>query len=160
MIFVTIGSMFPFDRLVRLMDGWSADHPGHDVFSQIGNGSYIPRHSRWVRILRPAEFIENVRTATLTIAHAGMGSIITAMETGRPIVILPRRCDQGEHTTDHQLHTAAWLTGKQGIYVAMSDEDLAPTIEAALKETGTPLGRLDSSAPQEFLDRIRELVAS
>ena len=44
MIFVTIGSMFPFDRLIRVMDDWTARSGRKDVLAQIGNGGYVPQH--------------------------------------------------------------------------------------------------------------------
>ena len=47
MIFVTIGSMFPFDRLIRVMDGWAAANPGVETLAQIGDGAYEPAHMRW-----------------------------------------------------------------------------------------------------------------
>jgi hypothetical protein len=35
-IFVTIGSMFPFDRMIRVMDEWASKNANQDVFAQIG----------------------------------------------------------------------------------------------------------------------------
>ena len=44
MIFVTIGSMFPFDRMIRVMDDWAARNASQETFAQIGTGSYEPTH--------------------------------------------------------------------------------------------------------------------
>ena len=43
-IFVTIGSMFPFDRLIRAMDAWAAAQPERrvELLAQIGDGGYEP----------------------------------------------------------------------------------------------------------------------
>ena len=55
MIFVTIGSMFPFDRLIRAMDDWAAAQPEPvELVAQIGEGSYRPAHMRWVPSLARA----------------------------------------------------------------------------------------------------------
>jgi len=38
MIFVTVGSMMAFDRLILSMDKWALAHPNSDVLAQIGGG--------------------------------------------------------------------------------------------------------------------------
>ena len=159
MIFVTIGSMFPFDRLIRVMDGWAAANPGAELLAQIGTGAYEPGHMPWVRRLDQGEFARTVERAQLVVAHAGMGSVITADQFGKPIVILPRLQEQGEHTTDHQIATADWLRGKPGIHVADRDEDLGPCIAAALAAE-TPGQRFAPAASPEFLARIRQYILS
>jgi UDP-N-acetylglucosamine transferase subunit ALG13 len=158
-IFVTIGSMFPFDRLIRAMDAWAAAHPGAELLAQIGDGACEPRHMPWVRRLDQADFSRTVAGARLVVAHAGMGSVITADQHGKPIVILPRLQERGEHTTDHQLATAAWLRGKPGIHVADRDEDLGARIDEALA-SGLAGPRFAPAASPEFLDRIRQYILS
>jgi UDP-N-acetylglucosamine transferase subunit ALG13 len=158
-IFVTIGSMLPFDRLIRIMDQWAAAHPGREIYAQIGEGEYEPRHMAWERMMPPSQFEERVRNATVIVAHAGMGSIITAMEIGKPIIILPRRAADREHTTDHQLHTANWMRGKPGIRVVESEVELAEALEAVLlaAETRAP-DRISPRAPEAFTAKIREFL--
>ena len=160
MIFVTVGSMFPFDRMIRLMDGWAARNASEETFGQIGTGSYEPTHMRWTRRLGQKEFARTVAEARLIVAHAGMGSMITAGQYGKPIVLLPRMERLGEHTTNHQIATANWFRGKPGVYVANTDADLEPCIEEALAagEVGVP--RLASHAPPEFIARIRACILS
>jgi UDP-N-acetylglucosamine transferase subunit ALG13 len=158
-IFVTIGSMFPFDRLTRAMDGWAAANPGAELLAQIGTGAYEPSHMPWVRRLDQADFSRTVAAARLIVAHAGMGSVITADQFGKPIVILPRLQERGEHTTDHQIATAAWLRDKPGIHVADRDEDLAPRIAEALAAEA-PEPRFAPAAGAEFLARIRQSILS
>ena len=61
MIFVTIGSMFPFDRLIRAMDAWAAERaPETELLAQIGAGAYEPRNMPWVRRLDQADFARTV----------------------------------------------------------------------------------------------------
>ena len=152
MILVTIGSMFPFDRLVRAMDALAAGWE-EEVLAQIGDGAYEPRHMRFVRKLPREEFIATIARADLVVGHAGMGTVITAGEHGKAIVIMPRRASLGEHTNDHQVDTAGWLGGRRGIFVAEDETALAPTIARARAP-----GRLESigaRAPEAFLARIR-----
>lgn len=156
MIFVTIGSMFPFDRLVRAMDAWAAGQPeaGEGILAQVGDGAYEPRHMRWVRRLERADYAAAVSEAELVVAHAGMGSVITAGEQGKPIVLLPRRVAEGEHTSDHQVDTARWLRTRPGIYLADAEADLAAAIAAA-RAGGAGAATLGSVAPAAFRARIR-----
>ena len=160
MIFVTIGSMFPFDRLIRVMDAWAAAHPGTETFAQIGDGGYEPRHMAFVRRLDGTAFTARVRAARVVVAHAGMGSVITAGQVGTPIVLLPRRKEWDEHTTDHQIATANWLRGRPGIHIADGDADLGPAIAAALAGAGGRPAAIAPHAPPEFIARIRACLLS
>jgi UDP-N-acetylglucosamine transferase subunit ALG13 len=155
-IFVTVGTMWPFDRLVRAMDGWAAARPGEELFAQIGAGAYEPRHMRWVRRLERADYAAAMAGARLVVAHAGIGSVISAGEHGRPVVVLPRRAAEGEHSNDHQVETAHWLTGKPGVHVAAGTAELAACIAAA--ETVGAAARVAPTAPPEFLERLRAFV--
>ena len=82
MIFVTIGSMFPFDRLIRVMDAWALANPGQQVLAQIGDGTYEPKHTKFVRRLSQSDFGATVAGAELIVSHAGMGTVITAGRAG------------------------------------------------------------------------------
>ena len=70
------------------------------------------------------------RRSRLVVAHAGIGSIVSAAEIGRPIVVLPRRAAFGEHTSDHQVETVSRLHGRPGVHVAETEADLAGCIAA------------------------------
>lgn len=159
MIFVTIGSMFPFDRLIQVMDAWALANPAQDVLAQIGDGTYQPKHMKFVRRLSQTEFGQTVAGAKLIVSHAGMGTVITAGRAGRPMVLLPRLQEWGEHTTDHQIATANWLGGKPGIHVAPTDADLPAAIVLALAEQDSGV-RLAPVADPAFTDRLRTAIRS
>jgi UDP-N-acetylglucosamine transferase subunit ALG13 len=159
LIFVTVGSMLPFDRLIRAVDNLAIS-PGQEIFAQIGHGKYLPRNLRFARMLTPEKFEEYVTSATLVIAHAGMGTVITAMEAGKAVVILPRLAALREATTDHQVHTARWLNGKPGILAAASEADLERVVDIALNLQGHTLRQLCKSAAPEFVAKIRAFIDS
>ena len=159
MIFVTIGSMFPFDRMIRAMDAWVlAEGQGEEVLAQIGAGDYEPRHMEWVRKLDRPAYGAAIRRSRLVVAHAGVGSIVTAGENGRPIVVLPRRAHLGEHTSDHQVETVGWLREKPWVHVADDEAALPGRIAAAIAASaaGERMGR---TADPAFIDRIRRFIA-
>ena len=152
--------MFPFDRLIRLMDDWAANTKADDLFCQIGTGAFVPRNMKFVRALSQADFSKTVAAAEIVVAHAGMGTVITAGSFGRPLVLLPRRHEWGEHTTDHQIATANWLRGKPGVFIADTDDDLGPAIAEARRVAGAGGGmeRIPPVADAVFTSRLRQAL--
>jgi UDP-N-acetylglucosamine transferase subunit ALG13 len=158
LIFVTVGSMMPFDRLIQVMDKWAEHHPEQDTFAQIGRGSYLPAHTRWTRTLSPREFRAAVSASAVVVAHAGMGSFFICMEMLKPLVMLPRDASRNEVTTDHQISTSRWLRNKPGIYVAMSDDEVPGALDKALANAGVEIGDFSRFAPEPFTKRIRQFL--
>jgi UDP-N-acetylglucosamine transferase subunit ALG13 len=152
MIFLTVGTHEPFDRLVRAVDDWSGATPDTpEVFGQITDpaaGGYRPEHMTWVARLTPTEFASRFDQAALIVSHAGMGTIISALQAGKPVVVMPRRGHLNETRNDHQYATAKRLVGRPGIYVADDEDSIADTINLALSQLR------DANAPQisEFAD--------
>jgi len=157
LIFVTIGSLFPFDRLIRAMDDLAISLPEESFFAQIGDGTYVPRNMPYARMVPRREFAERVRGSKMLVAHAGMGSVITALELARPVILLPRRYEHGEHNTDHQMATARWLTGKRGVHVCLDDQDLGNTVRQVLAAPDSA-DAMSTAAPPAFTDRIRACI--
>ena len=85
MIFVTVGSNQPFDRLIQAVDAWAKAHPSVDVFAQIGSGDFQPSHLRYTRSMSPADFRAGLEAAEIIVAHVGMGTIISALELGKSL---------------------------------------------------------------------------
>lgn len=160
LIFVTTGSMLPFDRLVQAVDQWIGGNEHGDAFAQIGRSQYRPVHMFWQQMLSPAEFRRRLDQALLVVSHAGMGTVISALEASKPMVLLPRRAAAGEVTTDHQIHTARWLSKTPGIFVAVDEGDVARTIERALSELDKNPPALAPKAPAEFIENIRRFLLS
>ncbi len=158
MIFVTVGSVFPFDRLIRAMDDWAASTGRRDVVAQIGEGHYLPQHMAYERRLTQAEFASRVAAAEVVVSHAGMGTVITAGRAGRALVLLPRLRKWGEHNTDHQLATANWLRGKPAIFVAENAADLAGRIAEALALGASAGVSFAAVADPVFTDRLHAAI--
>lgn len=160
MIFLTIGTQEPFDRLVRAVDDWCGTRGRADVFGQITErAGYRPRHFPYVGHLPPPDFNDRCRQARFLIAHAGMGSIITALTLGKPIVIMPRRSDFGEQRNDHQLATAGRLGTKPGIHVARSESDVPKMLDqlsGCADQDALPA--IGPFAEDRLISALRELI--
>lgn len=129
MIFVTVGTQLQFDRLIRTVDEWAGARARNDVFAQIGPSNHHVKHIRSERLIEPTEFRNCVEAASVVIAHAGMGSIITALELGKRIIVMPRRASLGEHRNDHQIATAKRFAAQGCIEVAFDEKELADKLD-------------------------------
>lgn len=161
MIFLTVGTQLPFDRLVRALDAFAAARPGIEIFGQIadpGTDGYRPKHFPFVANLAPPEFQQRCRDARLIVAHAGMGSLITAMTFGKPILVMPRRGDLGEHRNDHQVATAARLGDRPGVAVAADGAALAARLDQLLAGAGTAGGGLSPFAEPRLIEAVRAAI--
>ncbi len=152
--------MMPFERLVEAMDSFAARHPALDVLIQIGRGRAEPAHARWCRLMPPGEYRAAVAGCRLFVAHAGMGSIISAIEAGKPLLMLPRRQALGEHNTEHQLATAASIGARPGLHVADDVDALLASAAALLADAGAPPAPIARFAEPGFTARIRAFIES
>ena len=147
MIFLTVGYQMPFDRLVQAVDEWCEHNPKQNIFAQIGPATYQPRHMEFIDFMEPGDFATRFRGATGIIAHAGMGSIISALQHGKPILIMPRHGDLGETRNDHQIDTARRFNSRRGICVA-EDETEIPSMLDLLASVSGPLRISDQASPE------------
>lgn len=131
MIIVTVGMQLGFDRLIAAMDDL-APGLGMPVIAQTGKGTYAPRNMETRIKIAPAEFEALVGEARLIVAHAGIGTVLTAARCAKPILLMPRRADLGEHRNDHQMATVGKLAGRPGILVAKDESELPARIAEGL----------------------------
>lgn len=160
MILVTVGSQLPFDRLARAVDEWCAATGRTDVFGQLGEpgpNGYRPKNYAWSPFLSPTELDAKLRGAQLIIAHAGMGSIISALRCAKPIVIMPRRASLGEHRNEHQMATASRFAGRSGIYVADDETALPATLQRAFDAQALAV-TLSPFADRTFTASLRQFI--
>ncbi len=127
MIFLTVGTQLPFDRLVAAVDEIAATL-SEPVVAQIGVTQYQPKHLDWHASLSPQQFDGFLSQARLLIAHAGTGTVLAAKRHTKPIIVFPRQSSLGEHRNDHQLATCKHLENTPGVYIAYEPQDLARLI--------------------------------
>ena len=160
MIFLTIGSHEPFDRLVRYVDEWCAERGRDDaVFGQITKrAEYIPTHFKTVPTLGPVEYQKQFSNADFIVSHAGMGSIITALSMQKPIVILPRRGHLQETRNDHQFATLQRFRARAGIFAAEDQAELSAILDR-LADGNVPVGQeIQPFANQELIGAVRDFI--
>lgn len=157
MIFVTVGSQMPFDRMIAAVDQWAAEAGRTDVIAQIGDSELQPESIEWFERVAPAEFERLCTEADLLVAHAGMGSILTALKNGTPVLVMPRRGALRETRNDHQVATAKALAAQGRVMVAMDEAELV----AALHDLGPveAAPTISAHASDELLEAVGAFVA-
>jgi UDP-N-acetylglucosamine transferase subunit ALG13 len=156
LIFVTVGTQLPFDRLITAVDGWAASKTESDVFAQVGPTSIQPRHIEYENFISPAQCRERMLAARVVVAHAGMGTILSALEMGKPLLVLPRRAMLGEHRNDHQLATARRFAELRTVGVALDEHELHAKLDA-LDALDAPEG-IGPYAPAPFIAALRDFI--
>jgi UDP-N-acetylglucosamine transferase subunit ALG13 len=156
-IFVSVGTQLPFDRLVTAVDAWAGAAPDRQVFAQVGPTALRPRNIEYAPFVSPQECRERMLSATAIVAHAGMGSILTALELGKPLVVMPRRAALGEHRNDHQLATAQRFAGRTGVTVAFDEAELPLRLDDLDGTSSLP--SINPYAPDDFVAALRAFIA-
>ncbi|MCA9278740.1 MAG: glucuronosyltransferase [Phycisphaeraceae bacterium] len=156
MIFVTVGAQMPFDRMTRAVDAWAHNRSRDDVFAQIGTTEFTPSHMQWSHLLSPEEFRTKVEQCSVLVAHAGMGSILTALQVGKPILVMPRRGDLNETRNDHQVATAKRFRELGRIEVAETPEELAEALDNLGSLSATD--RIQPFASDQLIQTVRAFI--
>ena len=123
MIFVTVGLMYGFDRLIKEMDE-IAGKIGEEVIMQIGETAYEPKNAKYFKFLSREEIDRIYDDARVVVCHAGVGSILTTLEHSKPVIAVPRRREYREVVDDHQLEIARELEKEGRIMVVYDVGDL------------------------------------
>ena len=144
----------PFDRLIRMLDE-IAPQLDEEIVAQVNGSGYLPRHINTIDLLPSDEFDRLFSSARLIVAHAGIGTIITAMQQQKPVIIFPRIAALGEHRNEHQLATAAKMKEAEWVYVANTKEELAELLQ---RPDLHPLCTIGSSASESLVESITDFI--
>lgn len=157
MIFLTVGTQLPFERLVKAADAWAARNPAEEVIGQIGDSAYAPCAMQWRKQMDADIFRSTMERADVILSHAGVGNVLMALELQKPIIILPRLAAMGEHRNDHQLATAKWLQDKPGVTVIHDIAELDKAITTARQNRVE--GAFGPHASPELLGAVTAFIA-
>jgi UDP-N-acetylglucosamine transferase subunit ALG13 len=164
MILVTVGSStIPFDRLLAAVN--ELDPTGRIVV-QHGASTIRPHAAECVDFVEYEELVELMREAQVVITHGGVGSIMTALGTGKRPVVVPRRQEHGEAVDDHQL-VFARRASALGLVTSVEDVNELPlAIERreldarVFRASQSPLELELRSYLEETLDEARSRPAA
>lgn len=160
MIFVTVGTQLPFDRLVRGVDAWAQAHPEVEVIAQtgkLGSQNYAPVHMTHAPTFSPEKFDALCQSAQLIVAHAGTGSLMKAHACGTPLLMMPRQAQLGEHRNDHQLAMAKSFQEKPGVQLVFEEDELPGAVNAVLGSVPQP-PQLREFADEPLIAALRAVI--
>ncbi|ROR07722.1 glycosyltransferase [Erwinia sp. JUb26] len=135
MIFCSVGTQLPFQRLVEFIIRWSNEIDFNKTEIIIQSGSSVdvalPENIKVLGFISVQEFSSIFERAELIVSHAGMGNIISSLELAKPIVILPRLSSLNEHRNDHQIDSANRFSELDTVFVANDYDDFCDSIRNA-----------------------------
>ena len=87
-----------------------------------------------------------------------MGTILSALHYGKPLLVMPRRAGLGEQRNDHQLATAARLLEMGKINVAFDEQELMHKLDRVDElAAGASIG---PAASEELLAALRQFIGN
>lgn len=154
-VFVAVGTHEkPFNRLIKAVDEIAEKQNGFEIFVQIGNSTYAPKHCKFKKFLSPEQYENEIKKADVVVSHSGAGSIISALANKKPLIIVPRLKKYDEHTDDHQLDIANALE-RMGKAIVVCD--MGCLCEAILEAKKV---RPDmKSSKQKLIARVKKFLA-
>lgn len=158
MIFATVGTQLPFDRLLLALDTWAALHRHVPVIAQTGRSSRTYAHLQTCAHLDQSAFAATLAAARVVVAHAGMGTILTALDLGKPLILMPRRVALGEHRNDHQQDTAAEMARLPAVTVVETSEALCVALNRAIAAPAAPGAPGVAAAPRPLIEAVRSFI--
>ncbi len=126
MIFVVLGTQkFQLNRLLKLLDEYvKLGKIKEEVIAQRGNSDYIPKNFESFEFLDKDTFDSYIKKANIVVTHSGVGSIITALKSKKPVIVFPRLKKYGEHVDDHQLDIATAFAKKNYVMCCNEQDNL------------------------------------
>ena len=159
MILATVGTQLPFDRMLGALDLWASQNPEQNILAQTGKTRQRFQHMDCKAFLSPRLFHDAVERAYFMVSHAGMGSILTAAELGKQIVIVPRRAEFMEHRNDHQMATAAEMESMPNVTVVEDADRLAATLNRLItRQSQHSQAQISYAADDDLLDAVSGFV--
>ncbi len=155
-IFVVTGTQAPFDRLLSIIDKWAVNQDTYSIVAQMANSEMNFTNMTCYDYLEPDIFNEYFNNAAVIIGHAGMGTIITALENEKKLVVFPRLVKYNEHRNDHQLHTAKGFEKLGLINVAYTENELHKYLDNL--QSIPKKERIDKKAEQKLLSKISDFI--
>ena len=132
MIFVTVGSVAPFDELIEEVDRLIEKGALNGVVAQVGNGKYEPKRAKWFRFKRGLS--GQYQSSDLIITHNGAGTLFELLAMKKRAIAIPN-----PHTNQMEnLDVVQKLSRDNHILLCMDVKDLEKTLQQATSWKESP----------------------
>lgn len=154
MMFVTVGATLPFDRMVAMVA--NAKRSGlisETIVAQVGaKGLQREEIETTHESLSFADMHKMLSRADIVVCHGGTGSLITALQNGCRVIVVPRQFELGEHYDDHQSEIATAFAERGLVQVVKTEAEFAAALAAA-RQMEPVHATSDPKALMKFLRR-------
>jgi UDP-N-acetylglucosamine transferase subunit ALG13 len=158
MIFVTVGSQLPFDRLIEALDEIAPTLQGKEIVAQVFGMKYQPKNIKTLDYISPSEFKGYIESSELVISHAGTGTILSVAQLEKPMIVFPRSGKLKETRNDHQLSTCRMLEKISKLQVAYDKDQLREKINTFLKGELPVMDKVPPFASAQLLNSIKTFI--
>lgn len=128
LILLSLGTQQPFPRALDLIESLAY----RDMDIMVQHGSTPPRpdipNTTWVEFMPFEALVDAMVQADSVVCHAGVGTIMTALQAGHTPVVIPRQAQHGEHVDDHQLDIAMHFAERGLVRRVTCERDLGPLL--------------------------------
>lgn len=153
--FATVGATLPFDRLVEWTErAYRSGLLPERVVIQTGKDGRTPSGMESHKEMEYDKIATLLEQADIVICHGGTGSIITALQRGCHVIVIPREFVRGEHYDDHQSEIAEVFAAR-GLLQLARDYD---QFTAALTAIPTRTARCATTSPQALAGWLRAYI--
>lgn len=159
-LFISVGSRFAMNRLLRSVEDALGKYSTLKAKAQIGQSTFQSKRMEIIQWANASDFDRAVSDCDIFISHAGMGNILLAAKYKKPIIIMPRRMDQGEHINDHQLSTAKALKERSFIHIANNSAELEHAIAHILCNSSSLMSQSNSNqaSKKSLISSLRNFI--
>jgi UDP-N-acetylglucosamine--N-acetylmuramyl-(pentapeptide) pyrophosphoryl-undecaprenol N-acetylglucosamine transferase len=153
--FATVGATLAFPRMVEwVARAHEASLLPIKLIVQTGVGGIAIPGAECHEALPFDQVGEILDKAEIVICHGGTGSIITALQRGCHVIVVPREFSMGEHYDDHQTEIANAFAERGLIQVARSFGEF----EAAIMAVPTRTPQLATTDPRALGKWLRNYI--
>ena len=154
-IFVTVGTVMPFDRILGYVDDLIDEgFITETVVAQIGESDYSSKNFECHQTFHQDQMIGHLRSAKIAIVHGGSGSMLGAMREGCNVIGIPREAKHGEHYDDHQFELVGAFRDLGTVTEVHSKEEL----KAAITNLRTAKPKAVEIDPEAYARFFREYI--
>lgn len=158
-ILVSLGTIEPyrFDRAVRAV--LDALRPSDDVTWQVGATTGLRLPGSVHRNMAPDELGRAMHAADVVVVHAGVGTILQALDAGHVPLLAVRRREHGEHVDNHQTQLAGELS-RRGLAVELDLNGSNAAVFEAVRSRRvvrdeSPVSERGGSERRRYIERDR-----
>ena len=127
MILCLVGTNpYSFTRLVSYVDKKLG--PKHNVIIQLGNTSYVPKHSDFFKFRKRTEILKLINESDIIISQGGFGSMNDVLSCKKNLIAVPRLIELNE-SQDDQNELVKYYDSKNFLVACYKVEDIDSIIK-------------------------------